>query len=418
MHKVSVIGAGGHVGFPLSLVLADSGYNVTGIDISESRCLHLNNGYVPYKEDGAQELLRKCLDNKSVFFTSQSNAMKESDVIAIMIGTPVDGEGNPRVDDILSFVEFELCEHLEYGNKLIVLRSTVAPGTTELIKNLIEKNTGLVEGRDFYLVFAPERVAQGVGITESRKFPQMVGAFSDQSFEKAKEFFGAFVPECIQLEPREAEFGKLMTNMYRYVTFALANEFYMIGAEQNVDIHKVIAAANKGYPRMSLPSPGPNVGGPCLFKDGKFLLETVQYDELIRNSFTINEGMPQFLFNMIMKENEGRPDHNKIEKIGILGATFKADCDDIRNSLSFKFAKICKRNGIAYDMFDPYVIHVDNVWPTDQVGDYDAFIVMTPHTQFKKFYEDHISKTKDVLIVDAWKFLDASKNTKHGIFYT
>jgi UDP-N-acetyl-D-mannosaminuronic acid dehydrogenase len=342
----------------------------------------------------------------------------DSDVVAIMIGTPVDGEGNPRVDDILSFVQYELCEHIGHKNKLIILRSTVAPGTTELIKNLIEKETGLVESRDFHLVFAPERVAQGVGISESRKFPQLIGAFSDESFEKAKTFFDAFVPECIQLEPREAEFGKLMTNMYRYVNFALANEFYMIGAEQNVDIHKVIAAANKGYSRMALPFPGPNVGGPCLFKDGKFLLETVQYDELIRNSFTINEGMPQFLFNMIMKENESRSDHDKIEKIGILGATFKADCDDIRNSLSFKFAKICKRNGIAYDMFDPYIVHVDNVWPTDQVGDYDAFIVMTPHIQFKKFYEDHISKTKDVLVVDAWKFLDASKKTKHGIFYT
>lgn len=413
MHNVAVIGAGGHVGFPFSLVIADAGYNVKGIDLSENLCMSLNEGFVPHKEEGAQELLEKCLKNKSVHFTSKSQAMKDCDVVAIMIGTPVDGEGNPRVDDILSFVEYELCDTMK-ENALIILRSTVAPGTTELIRNLIEKETKLKEGEDFFLVFAPERVAQGVSIIESRKFPQMVGAFSDASYKKAEEFFSKFVPECIQLEPREAEFGKLMTNMYRYVTFALANEFYMIGSEQGVDIHKVIAAANKNYSRMALPSPGPNVGGPCLFKDGKFLLESVPYDELIRNSFTINEGMPQFLFNQIKKQDR----FNAVKKIGILGATFKADCDDIRNSLSFKFAKICKRNGIEYAFFDPYIVHVDNQWPLNDTSEFDAFVVMTPHSQFKKFYEDHISKHTGVLIVDAWKFLDASKNTKHGIFYT
>lgn len=413
MKKVAVIGAGGHVGFPFSLVVASAGYNVIGIDLNPNLCESLNRGYVPYKEEGADLLLEDVLSRDKIKFTANSHEIANADTVAIMIGTPVDGESNPRVDDILQFVEYELCEYMK-EQTLVILRSTVAPGTTELIKDLIQKSTGFVEGRDFYLVFAPERVAQGVGIKESRLFPQLVGAFSRESFNRAESFFAPFVPECIELTPREAEFGKLMTNMYRYVTFALANEFYMIGTNQGIDIHKVIHAANKGYKRMALPLPGPNVGGPCLFKDGKFLLEHVHYPELIQASFIINESMPQYMFDWIMSYGG----HEEVKKIGILGATFKADCDDHRNSLSFKFAKICKRHGIKYAFFDPYIRHPDNMWPLTDVSDFDAFVVMTPHKVFQEFYDKHISLNPGIVIADGWKFLEQSKNTKAGIFLT
>ena len=407
--KVAVIGAGGHVGFPFSLVLASSGYDVVGIDLSPNLCESLNAMMVPHREQDAEEYLKEAIEKEKLYFTSKGEKMAECSVIAIMIGTPVDGEGNPRVDDIFRFVEFELCEYLQ-PQTLVVLRSTVAPGTTEQVKRIIERETGMVEGKDFYLVFAPERVAQGVGIKESRLFPQLVGAFSKEGFETAEAFFMPFVPECIEMTPREAEFGKLITNMYRYVTFALANEFYMIGTEQGLDVHKIIQSANKGYKRMNMPLPGPNVGGPCLFKDGKFLLEHIHFPELIQSSFIINEGMPQFMFDQIKSLKP------ETKKIGILGATFKADCDDTRNSLSFKFAKICKRNGIKYGFFDPYIRHVDNHWPLVDMTGYDAFVVMTPHKVFQELYDKHISQYKNVVIADGWKLLEQSKNTKTGIF--
>lgn len=407
--KVAVIGAGGHVGFPFSLVLASSGYDVVGIDLSPNLCESLNAMMVPHREQDAEEYLREAIEKEKLYFTSKPEKIAECGVVAIMIGTPVDGEGNPRVDDIFRFIEFELCEYIQ-PQTLVILRSTVAPGTTEQVKRLIEQNTGLVEGKDFYLVFAPERVAQGVGIKESRLFPQLVGSFSKEGYEMAEAFFMPFVPECVELTPREAEFGKLITNMYRYVTFALANEFYMIGTEQGLDVHKVIQAANKGYKRMNMPLPGPNVGGPCLFKDGKFLLEHIHFPELIQSSFIINEGMPQFMFDQIMKM---RP---LTKKIAILGATFKADCDDTRNSLSFKFAKICKRNGIEYSFYDPYIRHVDNHWPLVDMSDYGAFVVMTPHKIFQELYDKHISQCNNVVIADGWKFLEKSKNTKTGIY--
>jgi UDP-N-acetyl-D-mannosaminuronic acid dehydrogenase len=345
------------------------------------------------------------LNTNRLTYTTDTERLEECDAVAIMIGTPVDGESNPRVDDILDFVRYSLAPSIR-DNTLVVLRSTVAPGTTELIEKILKEESSV----STHVVFAPERVAQGVGILESKKFPQLIGASTEDAYNRACELFN-FVPECMWLTQREAEFGKLITNMYRYVTFALANEFYMIGTDQGLDVHKVIDAANKGYSRMALPKPGPNVGGPCLFKDGKFLLEDVHYPELIQSSFLINEGMPQYMFKMMMKENPN------ISKIGILGATFKADCDDARNSLSFKFAKICKRNGIEYAFFDPYLRHPDNWWPLDHLlEEFDAFIVMTPHTVFQKFFDKHIAKNRGTVIADAWKFLNQSKETTDGVY--
>jgi UDP-N-acetyl-D-mannosaminuronic acid dehydrogenase len=403
--KVAVIGAAGHVGFPFSLVLADAGHSVIGIDRNPVACSQLLSGFSPHIEEGANDLLLNMLKANRVTYTTDDERIQECDAVAIMIGTPIDGEGNPRLDDILDFVRYTLAPQLN-ENMLIVLRSTVAPGTTDLIESILLEETSL----KFHVVFAPERVAQGVGIVESKKFPQLIGARTKEAFDLAVELFN-FVPECSHLTPREAEFGKLATNMYRYVTFALANEFYMIGTDQGLDVHKVIDAVNKDYPRMSLPKPGPNVGGPCLFKDGKFLLEDVPYADLIQVSFLINEGMPKYMFDRILKTSVKR-----VNKIGILGATFKADCDDVRNSLSFKFAKICKRHGIEYAFFDPYIAHPDNVWPTHDINDYDAFVVMTPHRQFQKFYDEHISKRKSVVIADGWKYLHSSKETIDGVY--
>jgi UDP-N-acetyl-D-mannosaminuronic acid dehydrogenase len=328
-----------------------------------------------------------------------------------MIGTPVDGEGNPRLDDIIDYVKFDLAVNMKKG-QLIILRSTVAPGTTDIIKRELEKSTKMKEGEDFYLVFCPERVAQAYGIEESKKFPQLIGAYSQESFMVAQRFFKTFVEkDCFWLTPREAEVGKLITNMYRYVNFALANEFYMIADKQGVDIHKVIDAANKDYGRMAVPKPGPNVGGPCLFKDGKFLLTDVPFSDLIHTSFHINEGMPDYLFNRIKGMNPS------IEKILILGLTFKADCDDTRNSLSYKLIKVCKKNGVEYTAVDPYVADNNSSFDDLPLHQYDAVVLMTPHKEFKDSHMELINKLRhDCIVADIWKSWAISSRSYNGIY--
>jgi len=405
--NVTVIGAGGHVGLPFSLVCAKAGHKVWGVDVNEELILLLNEGEVPYIEHGAKELLSKHLEEGNLEFTVNSSFIKQSDVVAIMLGTPVDHENNPRLDFLFNFVDYTLVPFIK-KDQLILLRSTVSPGTTELVRDRIERKTGLREGVNFFLVFCPERVLQTKSIEETETLPQIIGAFSEISFHVAEVFNNTYnKSEQIHLTPREAEIGKLMTNMYRYVTFALANEFWMIGEKQGVNIERVTKAINKDYKRMDLPLPGPNVGGPCLFKDGRFLLSDIPFGDLIQTSFLINEGMPDYIFNRI------RGLQPTIKKVLILGAAFKANCDDTRNSLAFKMKKVCERNGAEVDMIDPLSDKPLSA-PKFSNSDYDAIIVMTPHDVFK--IADLTLYRKDCIMADVWKFFDQSKNTQSGIY--
>ena len=408
--KVAVIGAGGHVGFPFACVLANAGHSVFGIDINHENVAALNKGIVPYVEEGAGTILRNNLDNGRLIFTTDFDYIKQADVVAIMIGTPVDGEGNARLDDLFNFVDDTLIPRMNVG-QLIVLRSTVSPGTTEVLRKHIAKKHGWIDGAEYHLVFCPERVVQGKSIIETTKLPQIVGAFTTRSFEVAKEFFSTFITNQIfHLTPKEAEIGKLMTNMYRYVTFAFANEFWMIGEKHGVNIDKVIDACNFDYPRMDVPHPGPNVGGPCLFKDGRFLLSDIPFGDLIQTSFLINEGMPDYLFNRIREMN---PD---IENVLILGATFKKNCDDTRNSLSFKMKKVCKKHGVKAYMVDPMHIEDMNI-PNNKT--FDAVIVMTPHDDFldpETFGYKIEDFRYDCVIADLWKMFSKSKLSNTGIY--
>jgi len=405
---VTVIGAGGHVGLPFSLVVAKAGHKVYGIDLNEELILALNEGHVPYVEHGAKELLTEQLVNDNIEFTTNASYISKSDVVAIMLGTPVDEENNPILDDLYDFVDHTLCPYLKEGS-IIILRSTVSPGTTEILRDRIEFKTNLKEGTNFHLAFVPERVLQTKGIEETANLPALVGVFGDDSYYKVREFLETFIKAPIfRLTPREAEIGKLMTNMFRYVTFALANEFWMIGEKQGVNMHRIIKAANFGYERNAIPLPGPNVGGPCLFKDGRFLLSDIPFADLIQTSFHINEGMPDYIFNRIKDMNP------KIRTVLILGATFKKDCDDTRNSLSYKMKKVCKKNGAEVYMWDDYV-----PWPKNKSFPYrdsfDAVIVMTPHTGTEKKWplEDF---NNDCIMVDIWKMYPESKLSNSGIY--
>ena len=405
--KVAVIGAGGHVGLPFSLVCAKAGHKVYGIDTNEELINEIMCGYVPYIEDGAERILHEQLKAENVEFTTNPSYIKECDVVAIMLGTPVDHENNPRLDALFDFIDHTLIPFMKKGT-LVLLRSTVSPGTTETVRQRIHNKTQWVEGKDFFLVFCPERVLQGKSIEETEKLPQIIGAFSVVSYAVARDFNKTYNSnEQLYLTPREAEIGKLMTNMYRYVTFALANEFWIIGQKQGVNIDKVTKAINHNYNRMGLPLPGPNVGGPCLFKDGRFLVSDIPFGDLINTSFLINEGMPDYIFNCIKSLSPN------IKKVLILGASFKANCDDTRNSLSFKMKKVCIKNGAEVDIVDPIA---DRELPAQKfsASEYDAVILMTPHNIFG--ITNLSLYRKDCVMADVWKFFNESKETQSGIY--
>lgn len=405
---VSVIGGAGHVGLGLCLVLANNGYKVYGIDINEKANDLIMRGVMPFFEEEGEEYLNRALASDSLLMTSDLSRVQESEVIIIVLGTPIDRNLNPDLTPLSNLIK-DLVKYLCKG-QLIILRSTVSPGTTEQIRTLLEKKSRFKVGRDIFMVFAPERVLQGRAIKEIVCLPQLIGAFDEESYTRAEAFFSTFVKnKCFKLSPIEAEIGKLITNMTRYVHFALVNEYYLIADSFGANIHKIIDACNYDFPRLDLPTPGLNVGGPCLFKDGYFLLERIPFTELISVSFKINESMPLYVVRRIQE-------YEHIKKVAILGMSFKANSDDTRNSLSFKLKRRLLANNYELVLVEPNLPEYD---PLEKIENSDCVILMTPHRQFKDLGRIiSLVKNKDCLFVDIWGFWDQMRGrSRNGFFF-
>lgn len=404
---VSVVGGAGHVGLPLCLTLANFDYIVYGIDVNESANKCIMEGNLPFIEEEGEEYLKNALGKHRLTMTSDASKIKESDTVIIVLGTPVDENLNPLISTLIKTVDENA--HFFKEGQLIILRSTVFPGTTGLIKKLIEKNTDYLVGQDIFLVYAPERVVQGKAIKEIQTLPQIIGAFDDKSYKAAEEFFLTFSSDrCFNITPVEAELGKLMTNMSRYVEFALANEFYLIADSFGANIHKIIDACNYNYPRQKLPLPGPNVGGPCLFKDGWFLLERFPFNELISTAFRINEGMPMQIVSKLEQ-------FSHIQKATILGMTYKPGSDDTRNSLSFKLKKQLERNAYDLVLVDPLVEEYKDM---EKIRGSDVVLLMTPHKEFTdlQMITDLVAND-ECLYVDIWGLWERMKyKSRNGYF--
>lgn len=411
--QVSILGGAGHVGLAMGLVLIDAGHNVTLVDRDTETLEEIEDGTLPYIEPGGQAILEAGLEANRLTTTTDVAAVAESDVCIVVVGTPIDKHNNPQMDNLLDLVE-DMTPHLNEG-QLVMLRSTIYPGTTSLVKDTLE-TAGFDVGSDIYLAFAPERVAQHHAITEMIELPQLIGAFDEESYHETERFFDTFLEaECPRLTPTEAEIGKLFTNMWRYITFATANEFYLItdkfAEDYDVNVHRILEQTSQDYPRFDVPSPGANVGGPCLTKDGWFLTDRIPYNELVTTAFQINEGMPAHIIETMAREC---PDP---EKITLLGMTFKKDSDDIRNSVAFKMKKQLRMRGYDSvvciepnrDGFDEWAAAAGSEW----------VILMTPHSEFADLgtIQERIGNP-DCLYCDIWGHWDEMKyDSRNGYFY-
>lgn len=405
---VAVIGGAGHVGLGMCLVLARAGYQVYGIDINRAANERIMAGAMPFREEHGEELLRDALHQRRLTMTDDFSPIASCSTVLFVVGTPIDAYLNPDLQPLTG--AFRAAKpHFRRG-QLIVLRSTVSPGTTTRIRALFEDEFQLLVGRDIHLVFAPERVLQGKVIEELTTLPQLIGAFDDASYERAETFFRTCTSgACFQLTPVEAEIGKLMTNMARYVQFALANEYYLIAESFGANIHRIIDACTHAYPRLHLPRPGPNVGGPCLHKDGFFLLERLPFPDLISVAFKINEGMPA----QVLRKIESRP---ATRRVGILGMTFKAESDDPRDSLSFKFKRLLENAGYGVVGVDPHLAAYADLTALSGV---DCIVVMTPHRAFRDLHAiAKIVANPDCLAIDIWGFWEEMKHRAEGCCFT
>jgi UDP-N-acetyl-D-mannosaminuronic acid dehydrogenase len=368
-----VLGGGGHVGLPLSLAFADSGWRVGIYDINTATLERIASGDMPFLENGADELLPKMLASGRLFFDSTPAMLERTDRVVVVVGTPVDEFHGPSMTIFEQTVD-AIAPHLRAG-ALVVLRSTVYPGTTEYVERRLRERGAKVD-----VAFCPERIAEGHALEELRTLPQIVGAESDVAAERAGELFGQLGAKTIRTTSKEAELAKLFTNTWRYMKFAVANQFLMIADQAGVDYTKVLAAVKDDYPRArDLPGPG-FAAGPCLFKDTMQLSAfTSDHFPMGQAAMQVNEGLPAYLVSALQRRYgtlEGKT-------IGILGMAFKAESDDIRASLSFKLRKLLTWAGATVLCTDPYVEDARFIGLNETVQRSDIVVLGVPHQAYR-----------------------------------
>lgn len=383
---LTVVGGAGHVGIPLVLSFAAKGMTVNVNDTNEAALNILRSGRVPYIEEGAEVVLKKALADNLLFFTSQPSDISKNGPVIITIGTPVDEFLNPVRAVIRDSID-ALLPHLVDG-QLLVLRSTLYPGTTDWVDTHIKN-----KGREIQVAFCPERIVQGHGMSELNGMPQLLSATSPEAEREVTKLFGMIAPEVVPLKPIEAEFAKLFTNAFRYTQFAITNQFYLIAKSAGLDYGRILQAMKRNYPRAAyIPGPG-FAAGPCLVKDTMQLLAFARNEFALGNAaIMVNEGLPLHIIADLRRSYDLAS-----MTVGLLGMAFKAESDDARASLSYKLKKALA--GVARDVLatDPYVTDDPDLRPLDEViARSDLLILCTPHDTYKAV------DLKDKPLVDVW----------------
>jgi UDP-N-acetyl-D-mannosaminuronic acid dehydrogenase len=368
-----VLGGGGHVGLPLSLVLARTGARVGIFDRDGAKLDRLAAGEMPFMETGAGEILAEVLPSGRLEFGTDPAMCGRTGVVIVVVGTPVDEFLGPSMAPFEDAVD-EIAPHLRPG-ALIILRSTVYPGTTAYVKERFREH-----GSGVQVAFCPERIAEGHAIEELASLPQIVGADDDAAGDRAQAVFARFASRFIRTSTREAELAKLFTNTWRYMKFAVANQFLMIAEEAGVDYTNVLRAVREDYPRAAdLPGPG-FAAGPCLFKDTMQLASfTTDHFPLGQAAVQVNEGLPGFLVDRLRRrygDLTGR-------RIGILGMAFKAESDDPRASLSYKLRKLLLWAGASVLATDPYVSDERLVTLDEVMTGSEILVLGAPHEAYR-----------------------------------
>ncbi len=373
--KIAIIGGCGHVGFPLGLAFASVGHSVVLIDINVEAVEKINRGEPPFLEEGAEVILREVRE-KNLIASTDKKLAAHCDVLCFVTGTPIDEHFNPRIHDVVDVVEQYL--PLMHEDMLLVMRSTVYPSIVQILDKLLHKKFS-----QSLLAFCPERIVQGKGIDEIFKLPQLVSATSPEAEKQAVALFRTIAPKTVILNPVEAEVAKLITNSWRYLEFAIANQFYMMVESLGLDFYKIYNALRDEYPRAAHYTQPGLTAGPCLLKDTMQLAAFYKSNfSLGQSAMLINEGLPVFLVEQLEKQL------NSLEgkTVAILGMTFKADNDDCRDSLSFKIKKILEMKLAHVITCDCYFAELPSA--QEAIARSDGVILAQPHREYRTIKVD------------------------------
>jgi UDP-N-acetyl-D-mannosaminuronic acid dehydrogenase len=386
---IAVIGGCGHVGLPLALIFADRGQSVLIYDIDSRAVSSVAAGRMPFHEDGAEPMLERALRSGRLEVTDRPDGLGRCRHLILIVGTPVDEHLNPALDAIPSALE--ACGPFLRNGQVLILRSTVFPGTSARVQRWLDERS-----LDIAVAFCPERVAQGQSLKEFTELPQIVSAFSQRGLEAARTLFSHITGDLVEMQPAEAELAKLLTNAWRYIQFATANQFFMMAQSHGLDYYRILEGSRLRYPRLAaMPGPG-FAAGPCLFKD------TMQLAAFSHNEFflghaamLVNEGLPDFLVQQVKARFslEGKT-------AGILGMAFKAGSDDSRSSLSYKLKNILRSECRSVLCTDPRVRDDGLVSLERVLAESDVIFIGAPHQEYRG-----IRPREGSVVVDVWNLL-------------
>lgn len=397
--KVVVLGLG-YVGLPLAVVLAEAGYRVTGVDPDQEKVSLLNQG-VSYIGDVDTELIQKLVKKKTLVATDDFSVVSEADAVSICVPTPLRKTRDPDLSYIVEVSE-SIAPYIHPG-MVVILESTTYPGTTRelLLPKLIEAGN-LTVGENFFLAFSPERVDPGRENWTTKNTPKVVGGITPACTEIAAAFYEGVMESVVPVSNTEiAEMTKLLENTFRMVNIGLVNEMAIMCDRMGINVWEVIdAAATKPFGFMKF-TPGPGLGGHCIPIDPLFLswkLRSLNYTaRFIDLASEINTSMPRYVVN---KVQEALNDHQKALKnsrILVLGAAYKPDIDDVRESPALDVIGLLQQNGAKVKYHDPFIpqlkyenINLESVPDLmTAVDDVDCVVIITNHSQYdyQQIYE-------------------------------
>lgn len=414
---VGIVGLG-YVGLPLSLTFTESALSVIGFDIDDFKIKSINSSKSYYKHISSSRI-EKSIEEEKLFATSDFSYISQCDVIVICVPTPLDHHLEPDLTYIISTCE-KIAPHIAPFT-LLVLESTTWPGTTEeIVKPIIESKGKVKLGENLYLAFSPEREDPGNKDYCTKTIPKLVGGANRKSLELSKAFYELAIDQVIHVNSTKvAETTKLFENIFRSVNIALVNEMKMICDQMNIDIWEVIkAASSKPFGFMPF-YPGPGLGGHCIPIDPYYLTwKAKEYGiqtRFIELAGEINRNMPKYIVSKIQDCLNFYEKSLKGSKILILGLSYKADIDDMRESPSLELIRLLQMKGSNVDYHDPYF---PEIGPTreysflqgkknsDLSSDYDCFVLATNHAIFS--VENILSF--GIPIIDTRNFLPAHDN--------
>ncbi|MDY6915359.1 MAG: nucleotide sugar dehydrogenase [Candidatus Cloacimonadota bacterium] len=402
---VGVVGLG-YVGLPMAVTVARKGFKVIGVDVSQYAVEHVNAGE-NYIGDVNDKELTELVEKGELKASMDYSVMKEADVIMVAVPTPLDKYQQPDSSYVKASVD-SLSENVS-KDTLVILESTTYPGTTEEIVAPAFQNKGFRIGKDIFIVFSPERVDPGNKTYKTHNTPKVVGGVTQKCNEISEIFYKTILDAPIHMvsSPAIAEMEKIYENTFRNINIALANEMTILCEKMDLDVWEVIEAAKtKPYGFMAF-YPGPGIGGHCIPLDPFYLTwkarEYGYHTRLIELAGEINNDMPGFVVTKAAKLLNNQKKTLSTAKILLLGAAYKKDIEDMRESPIHHIMKILEENKANFDYNDPHIPSFKSELTgkeyhsvkLENIGDYDLVIILTNHSSYD--YPDILDKSRLVL---------------------